>query len=238
MDGGEERREEGGRLVGRAIREREPLAHEVGKRRKRRVAQAVRELARLVGEVQEVRGITQRPPRLLDAQGLRPRPLAARRERRAREQRVAEAEAPEEAVVALGLGERRLGLPSLRPLELSDPLLLLGCFSVVCASIYFASEMVEALQEKIERNNTAQIVRFVWRMQRNSAQVLDRFEQFARVRLLATGRSAPDVDFDDGGKGQEFYIFSPCTDCADCGMRCGDELVLPSPSPEPSRDPP
>ena len=56
-------------------------------------------------------------------------------------------------------------------------LLLLGCFSVVCASIYFASEMVEALQEKIERNNTAQIVRFVWRMQRNSAQVLDRFEQ-------------------------------------------------------------
>jgi hypothetical protein len=58
-----------------------------------------------------------------------------------------------------------------------ERLLLLGCFSVVCASIYFASEMVEALQEKIERNNTAQIVRFVWRMQRNSAQVLDRFEQ-------------------------------------------------------------
>ena len=37
--------------------------------------------------------------------------------------------------------------------------------------------VAKALQEKIERNNTAQIVRFVWRMQRNSAQVLDRFEQ-------------------------------------------------------------
>ena len=32
-----------------------------------------------------------------------------------------------------------------------ERLLLLGCFSVVCASIYFASEMVEALRRKEKR---------------------------------------------------------------------------------------